>query len=472
MTTIAPYLLKVILCSGILFFYYHVALRNKVFHQWNRFYLLAAVVLSLVLPLVQVTFLFETTDQSNAAALLRSFQQANNTLEEFVVTGKEVTSPEQWLLLGYGAISFFFFLLLLYSLYRITAIIRSHTVQSLHKVKFVNTFINGTPFSFFHYIFWHQSIPLQSPTGRQIFQHEMAHVEEKHSYDKLFLQVVLLFCWCNPFFWLIRKELHAIHEFIADQRSIDKDDTAAFAAMILLSAYPKHFPALTNPFFQTSIKRRILMLTKIQNPVVSYISRMVALPLLAVIVLAFTVRATESKKAEIEKVSENRPYRSLLQSENSPVSDTLPKQTKEIRSVDVKKDAEKKISKITITYADGSTEKMTGKEAEKSGLINNSGYGNSTVIKEKTAPEKKVQIRKAGEGEKQPLFILDEKEISQEEMNKIDPNTIESINVLKDKHATDKYGEKGRNGVVEIILKKATVPNATGKENNIVIEQE
>jgi beta-lactamase regulating signal transducer with metallopeptidase domain len=94
----------------------------------------------------------------------------------------------------------------------------------------------------------------------------MVHVEEKHSVDKLFMQLVLIFCWCNPFFWLIRKELHAIHEFIADQKSVDQQDTAAFASMILQAAYPKHYPALVNPFFQTSIKRRIIMLTKLQNP--------------------------------------------------------------------------------------------------------------------------------------------------------------------------------------------------------------
>lgn len=472
MTTIAPYLLKVILCSGILFLYYHLALRNKVFHQWNRFYLLSAVVVSMVLPFVQVTFFFETTDLSNAAALFRSFQQANNKLEEFVVSAKQTTSPEQWLLLGYGAISLFLFLLLLYSFYRITTIIRTHMVQSLDKVHFVNTSIDGTPFSFFRYIFWHQNIPLQSSTGRQIFQHEMVHVKERHTHDKLFLHVVLILCWCNPFFWLIRKELHAIHEFIADQRSVGENDTTAFAAMILQASFPKHYQSLINPFFQTSIKRRMLMLTKMQNPVMSSISRIVALPLITVLVLAFTVRATAPTNAEIEKDSKIGLYGTWLPSENSIVNDTLPKNTKEIRSVHVKKGADKKISTITITYADGSTEKMTGKKAEKRGLIRNNGNGISTVIKEKTDPEKEVQISVAGDVGKQPLFILEEKEISQEEMKKIDPSTIESVNVLKNKHATNKYGEKGRNGVVEIVLKNTSTPNTNRSENNMTSQQE
>ena len=55
---------------------------------------------------------------------------------------------------------------------------------------------------------------------------------------------------------------------------------------------------------------------------------------------------------------------------------------------------------------------------------------------------------------KNVLFILDEKEISYEEMQKIDPNTIKSINVFKDEKAIEKYGEKGKNGVLVITIKE------------------
>lgn len=54
-----------------------------------------------------------------------------------------------------------------------------------------------------------------------------------------------------------------------------------------------------------------------------------------------------------------------------------------------------------------------------------------------------------------PLYVLDGKIVSKEIIDKLDPKTIESINVLKDKTATDKYGDKGINGVVEITSKKS-----------------
>jgi|SRR5690606_1720527 len=53
-----------------------------------------------------------------------------------------------------------------------------------------------------------------------------------------------------------------------------------------------------------------------------------------------------------------------------------------------------------------------------------------------------------------PLIILDGKEVSEESINSLKPEEVEKINVLKDKNATDKYGDKGKNGVIEVFLKK------------------
>ena len=40
------------------------------------------------------------------------------------------------------------------------------------------------------------------------------------------------------------------------------------------------------------------------------------------------------------------------------------------------------------------------------------------------------------------------------DISHIKPEYIESISVLKDKSAIDKYGENGKNGVIEITMKK------------------
>src|SRR5206468_1869673 len=227
------YLLKACIGSGLLYLYYHLALRNKVFHQWNRFYLLVAVVISLTAPLLQFhVFAKPTPDANSSVHLLRVVQSANEYLDEVIITKQTAAATGQWGLTLYLSVSIAFFLLLLHSLVRIFSIIRLHVVQQVAGIRFINTSVEGAPFSFFRYIFWNEAIDIQSHTGQQIFQHELVHVKEKHSLDKLFMQIILAVFWCNPFFWLIRRELKLIHEFIADRKSVAEHGTAAFAAMV------------------------------------------------------------------------------------------------------------------------------------------------------------------------------------------------------------------------------------------------
>jgi N-acetylmuramoyl-L-alanine amidase len=289
MIAFAYYLLKVVICSGLLFFYYHIALRNKLFHQWNRFYLLAAIVLSLVVPCVQ--FNIETARNEKELAPIRLLDVVY-TADEYVADintkQPDISSNGQWSTIAYCMVSIAVLIFFILALLRIRSIVRSHSVMPIDDIKFVNTEEKNAPFSFLNYVFWNKQIELDSPSGEHIFKHELVHVREKHSLDKLFIQLVLVVYWANPFFWFIRRELKMIHEFIADKKSVGQSDAHAFAAMILQSSYPSHFNHLTNQFFQSSIKRRLTMLTKKHNPKINYISRVLALLLFAFVLFAFS----------------------------------------------------------------------------------------------------------------------------------------------------------------------------------------
>ena len=286
------YLLKVIICSGILFGYYWLFLRNKIFHQYNRFYLLAAMSLSLLLPLLKINFWQPAATQNQAIRVLQAVSAGDEYMSSVVITAPGSNwSFEQLYPIVYWLISIIFFVIMLRTIFLILTLLKRYTVQQIEEVSFVNTEDDSTPFSFFKYIFWNSSIDINTTTGRQIFKHEVAHIQEKHTHDKFFVNIVLIFCWCNPFFWLYRKELNMIHEFIADKKAVENSDTAAFAAMILQAAYPRHRFELTNNFFYSPIKRRLLMLTKNNSPKVSYIARLMVLPLAVLVFAAFTFKA-------------------------------------------------------------------------------------------------------------------------------------------------------------------------------------
>ncbi len=287
----AYYLLKVIICSGTFFGYYWLLLRNKIYHRYNRFYLLATVVLSLVMPLIQINIWHTANAPAQTIKLLQVVSGSNDYLDEIVLTSQRNNfSAEQLVSLLYCFTSAIFFSLFVQVFLKIRTLLKQHRQTVIDSIYFVNTTAKGTPFSFLQYIFWNDHIDISTATGKQIFKHELAHVHQKHSYDKLFINAVLIFYWCNPFFWLIRKELNMIHEFMADKIAVEDSDTEAFAAMILQATYPQHQFALTNPFFYSPIKRRLLMLTKNKTPKASYIGRVLVLPLAVLLFAAFTLK--------------------------------------------------------------------------------------------------------------------------------------------------------------------------------------
>lgn len=442
MIAFAYYLLKMFVCSGLLFAYYHLALKNKLFHQWNRFYLIASVIISLAVPCLEFN-IWHQADSSTDIRLLHAVYSADAYVAE-VTSGRNNLSMDQWITIGYGFVSAFVFITFILALIKIYSIIRSHTVMEIDDIKFVNTEERNAPFSFLNYVFWHKQIDLKSSAGEHIFEHELVHVREKHSVDKLFLQIVLIVFWCNPFFWLIRRELKMIHEFIADKKSVGHSAAHAFAKMILHAAYPQHYSELTNQFFNPSIKRRLAMLTKNNNPRISYISRVLALPLMALLVLAFTVKQKQSSAQKATSIS-------------SPV--VVDVALNEPTSVRVFKN-----KKIQLIFDDSVGKKISWDVAQKMGVVvNEKELLNKMQQADKGYVESQIKFASPtvflDTLIENPLIVVDGKEIGMKNslnLNEIiSVDKVESINVLKGETAIAKYGEKGKDGVIEIRTKNA-----------------
>src|SRR6187402_3357634 len=89
-------------------------------------------------------------------------------------------------------------------------------------------------FSFFRWLFWNRKIELHSEKGEQIFRHELFHIQQKHSWDIIFMELISIFFWINPFFHLIKKELKAIHEFLADEFAVKGNRNWQYAELLLM----------------------------------------------------------------------------------------------------------------------------------------------------------------------------------------------------------------------------------------------
>jgi TonB-dependent SusC/RagA subfamily outer membrane receptor len=290
MIALSYYLLKVIFCSGILYGYYHLALRNKIFHEWNRFYLLAIIPISILLPLLDINVIAPEESSSKILTAMKIVAEADDHLfNEAPGSGWHLSTE---LLIGsvYTIVSAVILAMFITGLFKIAAMVKKYNHIHLGEILFLNTREQGTPFSFFKYLFWNEEISPDSENGKRIMEHELVHIREKHSWDKIFVHLSLVFFWANPFFWLARKELAMIHEFIADRKTIGNGDVKAFAKLILEASFPQHASLLTNSFFQSSIKRRISMITK-KHQQFSYLSRLMMIPVIFILVFSFAVKA-------------------------------------------------------------------------------------------------------------------------------------------------------------------------------------
>lgn len=309
MKPILFYLLQVIAASGLLYGYYHFALRNKKFHRYNRFYLLMAAMGSILIPFLNIPVYF-TAAETESSVMLQTLRVISSP-----VTSTPETDP---IIIDSTASSQFSFTYLLYTFYflacllfiirvtfsinKIRLLIKNHTIEPFDKIKFVNTDEPGTPFSFFRWLFWNRKIELHSEKGEQIFRHELFHIQQKHTWDILFIELLTVVFWINPFFQLIKKEIKAIHEFLADEFAIKENNNWQYAELLLMQVLNTN-NQLVNPFFHNQIKRRIAMITTSQKPSYRYIRKLMVLPVAAIIIFlfAFTYNNRQIDPHEFEK---------------------------------------------------------------------------------------------------------------------------------------------------------------------------
>lgn len=274
---------KVILASGVMFLYYQLFLKDKTFHHYNRFYLLGAIVVSLLLPLLKVSYF--TVEVNDGIYLLINSLQANP-----IKTDHHDFTYFRIFSVGFGLVSVLFLGRFLFGITKIAGFRKQFPREEFEGINFYRTNLSQAPFSYFRHLFWKDSIVISSDLGRQILKHEMVHIEQKHTADKLFVEIVRALFWFNPFFYLIKKEIHLIHEYLADKKAVKHSDTKAFAQMLLASHFSGKVLPATSPFLSSNLKKRLKMLQKPKTQY-SYLRRISALPLLFAVGFSFLVNA-------------------------------------------------------------------------------------------------------------------------------------------------------------------------------------
>ncbi len=314
MSPILLYLLKAAVCSGILFAYYCLALRNQRQHRWNRVYLLGLTGASLILPLLRIPLPGGTPD---SAALFSYSAAAFDVGNHAQQSG---FSTLQWACTGYAFIAILLLVRFGYAIWQLRRLIRGGRIQEGPNYRLILHPSVPSPFSFFRFIFWNPGTEQLSPESRHMLQHEQVHVRKGHSWDTIFMELVTALCWANPFFHFVKKELSVVHEFEADEAPAGNGQQAEYAENLLRQAL--HAPSahlFIHHFSQPPVKRRIMMLTRNTRPRYAAARKLMALPLAAG--LLFAVSCVQKDEANItaqEKQVLNAPRNEIFTEVEQP----------------------------------------------------------------------------------------------------------------------------------------------------------
>ncbi len=458
------YLLKSMILSGIFFGYYTLFLKNTIYHAYNRFYLLASMALSLAIPFFKLSMFSVTEEQAEGAKQLLIYltQLPASPVQEAYI---------DWEIIVIAVISSLFVCYLVYSVVRIFRLKAMNSKTQMGEFTFIETDLDEAPFSFFSNLFWKKSISIEDECGRKILQHELSHIREKHSWDRLFSQVICSVFWMNPFNWIIQKELQNIHEFIADRDAVGTGEVDAFAKMLLQTYYGNHFLNPSHSFYYSSIKRRIIMLTTSNVPKYAYLRKVAVLPMLAFILALFSIQlsAQEAKenKAEAQSTAAKDQRQAKIDQRQAMIDQRQAVIDQKQAEIDqIQAEIDQKQAKVDyelamldqgifLTPSDIKSMNVDTNKLEIRGTRNgkdvtvtvNGPNENTTLIGN-------IELKPSSGQKDNPLIVIDGVISSDINLKDINPNNILSINVLKGEKATAKYAEKGANGVIEITTKK------------------
>lgn len=254
------YILKSAGCLVVLFGFYKVFLEAEKSNKFKRFYLLFTLIFSAILPLI--SFSYEVAAPAITAESSIVMTQTQNS--------SVVSDPGFYEQYGYTIwltvylVGFIIFLFrFLRNINKMLRMIKSAERKKDLPYIYVLLLNATNPFSFLHYIFFRKSEFESSEISEAVMAHEKAHVDQKHSWDLLFLELIHVIFWFNPMFIFIKKSIKLNHEFLADEQVLNKHHSLRDYSELLLGYSRGQEPnVLASPINHSLIKKRILMMTK------------------------------------------------------------------------------------------------------------------------------------------------------------------------------------------------------------------
>jgi len=282
MNSFILYLFEASLVLIVLYGAYRFLLCKETFFSFNRFFLISILALSLLLPLVSFEFInagesFINQQGTELGLARNSYHTTFENWSEWSTISTEDNASwwQQFTSQDWGFWRIIMVLaIVIYTIgltYRVFKLSLGYVKIYQMKKKLVATDLDGlnvmevapnmAPFSFLNTVFIPANIEDETEYA-QILAHEKTHIQQRHSIDLIFVQLIAAFLWFNPVVWLLIKSLKQTHEYIADKNMLQQGfSLVEYQSLLLRQLISNNSYGLVHNFNLSFIKKRIAMMS-------------------------------------------------------------------------------------------------------------------------------------------------------------------------------------------------------------------
>lgn len=464
----------------VFFALYYFLLRKDHSFSTNRKFLLGGLFASAILPSVHFTRKVFIEAQTNSFQIM----EGDFPVSEVIIQ-EPVVNPIQILFAIYFTGVVFMTGRMLLQLISLFKVLYSGKITKNGGINYIAVTGKMAPFSFLNFIVYNPGLHSETEL-LHILKHEKAHVMQWHTADVLLANLNLIYQWFNPFAWLYVKILQQNLEYIADSEAVKEAPCKKEYQKALVRISVKNFnPVLTNSFYQSFIKKRIVMLNRKSTPKNNYWKISLAFPLMLAFIFLFNVK-TEAQVRETTLISSNSEV--ILDFDKNTTREDLNGYVAVMNAYDVilkfenlKYNNDGLLTNIKVEFIDrsnvssGTVTKSKADGIDPFRYVYNVEEGSRFATPKFHEPvttargTKNVRVKAYNPTQKDsakvilhtitsstgqdPIYIVDGKVVKLSP-SEIDPKNVNSMTVLKGASAVSVYGKEAKGGAIIITTKK------------------
>jgi len=488
------YIVKSSLSLVILFGLYWFLLRKEKLFVFTRFFLVVSVVFSLVVPFISIPVNFQVTPQITEIIPSSDYVIPEISTTEYITIPTDVYSNQTYVESQHSVIDISSILLVLYisgvilflirflrNIYIIIRKTKSSEKISIKGYRIVLTDDMTNPCCFFSSIYLNRDDYLNGRIDKELLDHELEHAKQSHTIDIMLIELVKIFYWFNPVYVLYDRAIRINHEYLADNGVIsDRSDIKSYADKLLSFIICRSNMSLTSGSNHSFARMRLMMMIKPGSGNFNYGARIAVTLFLGTalfLLLSF-------------KESDRQPLQPNLSETGTEMEQSI------VRGIVITEDGKLLFGATISSTGTDNTSSETIADFDGRFLVNDINPGTSLLIeyrgfksqtlKADFASEmvvklvrdpdfigrvfitevKNVNFRNSDFTPAKALLAINGEIIDYNGNLRINPGEIKSFKVLKDKEATSKYGDKARNGAVEIVFFGNKTGSAVKKQSD------